>query len=62
MIPSFSKLFGLGLDYLLQDVSVKELVHMHEDFGMIVWVSSIILWALTLNYVIQPYITKKFQN
>lgn len=47
-----SILFGLGLDYLLQDVSVKELVHMHEDFGIVAWISSVILWVLVLKYVI----------
>jgi len=45
-----SVLFGFGLDYLLRDVSLNELVHIHEEFGIIAWSSSLILWALVVYY------------
>ncbi len=54
-----SVLFGFGLDYLLRDVSVNELVHMHEDFGIAAWASTVILWAFVLYYIIKPYFVKE---
>jgi len=54
-----SVLFGFGLDYLLRDVSVSELVHMHEEFGIIAWVSTIVLWGFVLFYMLKPYFRAK---
>ena len=54
-----SVIFGFGLDYILRDVSVSELVHMHEEFGIIAWISTVILWSFVLYYMIKPYFSKK---
>jgi len=54
-----SVIFGFGLDYLLRDVSVTELVHMHEEFGIAAWASTVILWAFVLYYIIKPYFVKE---
>lgn len=54
-----SMLFGLGLDALLSDVSIKDLVHLHEDAGWIAIASSLLLWALVLWLLIKPYFEKK---
>jgi hypothetical protein len=42
-----SILFGLGLDFLFSSSSIdpKSLVHMHEEYGIISMVSSVILWG-----------------
>ena len=53
-----SVIFGFGLDYLLRDVSINELVHMNENFGVIAWVSTLVLWSFVLYYMIKPYFTK----
>ena len=54
-----SVLFGFGLDYILRDVSIDELVHMHEDFGIVAWTSTVILWSFVLYYMIKPYFIKE---
>jgi len=54
-----SVIFGFGLDYLLRDVSVTELVHMNEEFGIAAWASTVILWAFVLYYIIKPYFIKE---
>ena len=54
-----STVFGFGLDYILKDVDVKSIVHMHEDAGIIEVVSSIVLWSLTLYFVLKPYLVKE---
>ena len=54
-----SIIFGLGLDYLLSDVSVSELVHMDEHFGVIAWIATFILWSFVLYYMIKPYFVKE---
>jgi len=54
-----SIVFGLGLDYLLSDVSVSELVHMNEEFGVIAWASTIVLWSFVMYYMIKPYFVKE---
>ena len=51
-----SILFGLGLDYLLKGVDVKEIVHMDENPGLIAWSSTIILWVMVLYFIIKPYL------
>jgi len=43
-----SILFGLGLDYIFTSSSIdpKSLLHIHEEYGLISIVSSVILWGL----------------
>jgi len=53
-----SILFGFGLDYLLADVSAKELVHMDEEAGPLSVGASIVLWGFILYYSIKPYIKR----
>ena len=56
-----SILFGLGLDYIFDASAINpaSLIHMEEEGGIIATVSSIILWALVLYYMIKPYFVKK---
>lgn len=54
-----STLFGFGLDYALADVSVKEMVHMDEESGMVTLLSSALLWILVFYHILKPYCTKK---
>ncbi len=54
-----SILFGFGLDYMLKDVSVKEMIHMHEEAGIIAWSSTIVLWSFVLYYTIKPHMASK---
>ena len=54
-----STFFGFGLDYVLKDVDVKSIVHMHEDAGVIEIASSIVLWSLTLYFVLKPFFVKE---
>ncbi len=55
-----SILFGLGLDYVfvLSDINPKSLVHMHEEAGLVDIVSSIVLWAFVLYFLLKPYFNK----
>ena len=53
-----SVLFGFGLDYVLADVSVKEMIHMHEDAGTLTILSTILLWLLVLYHLAKPYLKK----
>ena len=57
-----SVLFGLGLDYILRDVSVKEMVHMHEEASPIAMGSSLVLWLFVFYYLLKPYFIKKSHN
>jgi len=50
-----SLLFGFGLDYILRDISVSELIHTDEEFGIITWMASALLWAFVLYYLLKPY-------
>ena len=54
-----SVLFGFGLDYLLRDVPIKEMIHMHEKASFLEYLSSFILWVLVLYFVLKPYFLKK---
>lgn len=54
-----SIIFGLGLDYLLRDVSVQELVHMDESSTLWEWISSFILWGFVLYYTLRSYFIKE---
>ena len=57
-----SIIFGLGLDSLLKDVNIKEMVHMHENATLLDILSSVILWAFVLYYVVKPYFKKQGNN
>ena len=48
-----STLFGFGLDYLLRDVSVSELVNIEEEFGVLAWLSTTVLWGFVVYYIIK---------
>ncbi len=50
-----SVIFGFGLDYLLRDISVKEMIHMDEEAGIIAWMSTIFLWSMVIYFMIKPY-------
>lgn len=54
-----SVLFGFGLDYILSGVDVKDLVHLHEEASLVAMLSSVVLWAFVLYYMLKPYFTKK---
>ena len=54
-----STLFGFGLDYLLRDISVKEMIHMHEEAGFIEIVSSFVLWISLVYFMLSPYFKKE---
>ena len=51
--------FGLGLDYILRDVKVEEMIHMDEEASLIALASTALLWLLVLYYMVEPYFTKK---
>ena len=55
-----SMVFGLGLDYIfsINDIDSQKLVHIHEEVGIIEIVSTTVLWALILYYLVKPYFKK----
>lgn len=57
-----SLLFGFALDYILKDVSVKDMIHLQEEAGFIEWFSSIALWTMVLYFVIKPYFKKQKES
>jgi len=50
-----SIVFGLGLDYIFDIISidVKSIIHIHEEAGVLEILSSIILWSLMLFFIIK---------
>jgi uncharacterized protein len=56
-----SIIFGLGLDIILADVNIKEMVHIHEEASSVAMGSSLVLWAFVLYYMVKPYLKNKFQ-
>jgi len=54
-----SAVFGFGLDYVLRDVSIKEMIHIHEDFSLVTIASTAIMWGLILYHILKPYFRKK---
>ena len=54
-----SVIFGFGLDYILSGVNVKDLVHLNEEANLVAKLSSVVLWAFVLYYMLKPYFTKK---
>jgi len=59
-----SMLFGFGLDYIfaISDINPQSLLHMHEDTGVVTLLSSFILWAFILYFILQPYFKNKEEN
>lgn len=56
-----SILFGLLLDMLFSagEISVLEMIHLHEEAGPIAIGSSVVLWGLLLYYLAKPYLGRK---
>lgn len=52
-----SILFGLGLDYVfsISEIDPKSLIEMDEEAGVLVYLSSILLWGLVLYYSLERY-------
>ncbi len=52
-----SIIFGLGLDYIFDanSIDAASLIHIHEEVGLLEILSSTILWALMLFFIIKPY-------
>ncbi|MFT5659548.1 MAG: uncharacterized membrane protein YraQ (UPF0718 family) [Sulfurimonas sp.] len=55
-----SLIFGLGLDYIfnVNDIDASKLIHIHEEVGLLEIISSSVLWALMLYYILKPYVKK----
>ena len=56
-----SMLFGMGLDYAfdIANINPQSLVHMDEKASIIAILSSIILWAFVVYFLLKPYFSKK---
>jgi len=54
-----SIIFGLGLDSILKDINIQEMVHMHENATLLDILSSIVLWVFVLYYILKPYFKKR---
>jgi len=52
-----SILFGLGLDYVfsISEIDPKSLIEMEEESGILVYLSSVLLWGLVLYYSLEKY-------
>ena len=55
-----SMFFGLGLDYIFSanEIDTQKLVHIHEEVGLTEIISTTILWAMMLYFLIKPYFKK----
>lgn len=55
-----SMFFGLGLDYIfdINAIDAASLIHIHEEVGMIEIVSTTLLWASILYFLLKPYFQK----
>ncbi|MDH4944859.1 SO_0444 family Cu/Zn efflux transporter [Sulfurimonas sp. C5] len=53
-----SVLFGLGLDIVLKDISVQEMIHLHEEAGLLAISSSVILWGFVLYFSFKSVIKR----
>ncbi len=53
-----SILFGVGLDYLFTSINIdaKSLVHLHEEYGILSTISSVILWGFIGYFTVKSYI------
>jgi len=54
-----SILFGFGLDYILKDVPVNEMIHLEEEGSLVAMVSSVVLWGLVLYFLVKPFFKKQ---
>jgi len=54
-----STLFGFGLDYILRDIAITDLVHFHEEASLVAMLSSVVLWIFVFYHILKPYFTKK---
>ena len=54
-----SVIFGFGLDYILEDVSIKDMIHMDEEAGIIEWTSTVVLWSMVVYFIVKPYFKKQ---
>lgn len=59
-----SIIFGLGLDYIfsITDISAASLVQAHEGYGLIDMMSSAVLWAFIIYFLIKPMFQKKSES
>ncbi|MDQ7060436.1 MAG: SO_0444 family Cu/Zn efflux transporter [Sulfurimonas sp.] len=59
-----SIVFGLGLDYIfnINEIDAQKLLHIHEEVGIIEIVSTSILWASIIYYLLKPYYIKAFRS
>jgi len=59
-ITAGSLLFGLGLDWLfgVQGISVQELVHLPARAGWLAVASALLLWAMLLYFLAEPWIAR----
>ena len=50
-----SILFGVGLDYLISSINIdaKSLVHLHEEYGILSTISSVILWGFIGYFIVK---------
>ena len=46
-----SVLFGFILDYVMSGVDIKEMIHLHEEAGVLEIASSVVLWGFVLYFV-----------
>lgn len=53
-----SVIFGFLLDYVLEGVDIKEMIHLHEEAGILEIGSSMILWAFIVYFTFKPIIKK----
>ena len=54
-----SIIFGFGLDYLLKDIPIKDMIHMNEEASLLEYISSIALWIMVIYFIVKPYLSKK---
>ncbi len=57
-----STLFGFALDYLLQDITIKEMIHISEETTIIQWISNVILWVLVIYLILKDKIGLYYQK
>ena len=56
-----SILFGLGFDWLVMSygIDIKTMIHVKEEIGIVDLLSTLVLWALLLFFLVQPLFKKK---
>lgn len=53
-----SVIFGFMLDYFLDGVDIKEMIHLNEEAGIMAIASSILLWGFTLYFTFKSVIKR----